>query len=332
MMIKILDKINRSNKNPLARVYNDKAVIEALKGYDIDLSTEHTKYAYTLIMDVDVIESELEENSIVIERIDGGQIKNENRKLLKNDNIVAWVKMAYYPELALNNLSTVEGRIFTRLTAPKVRLTAPKVRLTAKDMNKVTAGANFLHYHRHDKVASGKVDFTKGRKIDVFYAGTMDYDKNTECGRIITKHRQDCVNKLKEVKKNRKDLNIQIIEGRLLETDAYYAMMADSKLTISPWGWGSCAYRDCEGLLLGVDVIKPHNYSITTIPNIYDDTMWFCNTDWSNLEKKIDKCLETYDARKDLREDISKNLMEWRKPKTIAKMVKEIIKKVKKNR
>jgi hypothetical protein len=163
--------------------------------------------------------------------------------------------MYSYPDLAINNAPCIENRIFTRLLEPDESKWNQVDQITQEQLNKVKMGLNFLHYTRMDACQkyAEKMDWTRERDIDVFWAGTTDYGDGTALGQLVTAHRKECL----EVLKGIKGLKVIAEDGRVFERTMYYDMLSRAKVTVSPFGWGEACYREYEAAMLGCICIKP---------------------------------------------------------------------------
>lgn len=91
----------------------------------------------------------------------------------------------------------------------------------------------------------------------------------------------------------------EMLDGRV-ETGrvgrwAYIRELQQSKVAISPFGWGEKCYRDYETLLAGALLVKPDVSHMETWPDLYrDDTM--VALDWSlkDLHDVLDRVLDDY--------------------------------------
>lgn len=322
-MIKVQNDLTKDRTDPLGIVLNDEQVKTALLDLDIVVGN-HCHPDYVFAMANGLIQPK--PNTIAFERIDGPQVKN--KRLLKDENLLRLVKMYKYQDNAVNNLSSVDGRIFTRFLSEDIE--EVRIRLSDDELSKVVNGTSFLHYKRHDNCErlALKRDFTKPTKYDVFFAGsTKSYaqDPTHKSGQLVSKHRKDCIKALRGLK----NVSMLVADDRVYGGSEYLENIASAKITVSPWGWGESCYRDYEGILLHTDVIKPRGYKILSYPDIYTDTVFYCNPDWSNLQEVVDKCLSTWDERKEVRAEASKRLIEWRQPKAIAGILANIIKEAK---
>lgn len=245
-------------------------------------------------------------NTIAFERIDGCQIRN--KKLLKSDNLIRLVKSYKYKDLEVNNLNCVTKRIFTRLLTNE-NLKSPEIILTKEMLDKVWTGLSFWHYSCMEQVSKFISDRTLAnkRKTDIFFAGVTNYGDDThEEGKLITKHRHDCISAIHKLK----GVDVFTAFNRVMTKEIYLEQTYNTKIIISPWGWGESCYRDYEALTLGCTVIKPRSYDIVSHPNIYSDNMlYWCKPDWSDLPEVVDKVLSEYDSREGIRNSIKDYLL-----------------------
>ncbi len=320
-MIKIQNDIENLPKDPLAQALLNEETFKQLKNSDIDIGN-HKNPDYVFAMANDL--QEPKPNTIAFERIDGCQIKN--KKLLKNPNIAKLVKMYHYGDWTINNLPCVEGRIFTRhLEKDEMKYRGTRIEITKEDAAKVVLGLSFLYYKRHDPAelfARGLV-IQKQRDIDVFFAGTTKYNKHgTGSGRLVEGHRLSCIGAIKKTKGIRSVLAFD----RVYRYGEYLSMLANTKITVSPWGWGESCYRDYEAIFCGVELIKPASYRIESNPDIYNDRfMHFCRPDWSDLPAVIQKVMDNYESRNEIRQKNNQYLIAERQPKRMAEIIKEIV-------
>lgn len=89
----------------------------------------------------------------------------------------------------------------------------------------------------------------------------------------------------------------------------YFKEIHQSKLVISPFGWGEFALRDYETFMAGALLLKPNMDHLETYPNFYQDNKTMISHRWdlSNLEDKLDWA----SSNKKLSEEISINGQEF---------------------
>ena len=125
----------------------------------------------------------------------------------------------------------------------------------------------------------------KYRKYDVVFIGTPTSEV----------HRRNLEQKISEIK----GLNIFF---KLLNKDErmtytmYSTIMNNSKICISPWGYGDTCFRDFEAFASKSILIKPNTEFSKINRNAFipNKTVFWCNSDWSNLKDVIDYSLNEF--------------------------------------
>ena len=262
------------------------------------------------------------ERYILIDSLDSASLWR--RELLSRSNVLGVLKRAFldsdlYDEPMMEgryhfNLIWEENKLNETLTYPKVR----KELKLSKNLkgklylwNELLASPIFSEFTK-------EVDFDKERAIDVMFYGTTEY-----ASPILRFHRKGAM----EALRNLKGVNKSIGDGRQLLRPQYASTMRQSKIVVSPWGWGELCYRDFEALLSGAVLIKPNTDFITTEPNIFKEGWYLpCKVDFSDLQQVVEYALEQYpktiEVRKERREviiDYIKNI-ESKKQDIITKI------------
>lgn len=85
--------------------------------------------------------------------------------------------------------------------------------------------------------------------------------------------------------------NTNVITGSPIPKKDYLKEVNDSKVIISPFGWGEVCYRDFESIIGGSLLLKPSMSHINTYPNVYVNDYSYVEIDWnfSDLEKILSK-------------------------------------------
>jgi hypothetical protein len=63
---------------------------------------------------------------------------------------------------------------------------------------------------------------------------------------------------------------VYVPQGERLEYHDYIALLKQSKLVVSPWGWGEWSHKDFEILMSGCVVIKPRTDIFRLHPPIFE--------------------------------------------------------------
>ena len=97
--------------------------------------------------------------------------------------------------------------------------------------------------------------------------------------------------KLNEIKKD------GLISGPKIPYDQYIKEQQNSKITLSPFGWGEICYRDFESILNGSLLLKPRMNHLVTYPDIYKENETYIPTQWDfeDLEEKINQIEKFYE-------------------------------------
>jgi len=125
------------------------------------------------------------------------------------------------------------------------------------------------------------------RVIDVSFLGTINYGAGY--GQLITQNRQLLIDTLQRMSPALRTFTSR----RKLGYDAYLANITNSKMFVSPYGWGEFSHKDFEVALLGGVLIKPLCGNFKCYPNIYepDVTCVSCALDYSDLEEIVTNLL-----------------------------------------
>jgi hypothetical protein len=80
----------------------------------------------------------------------------------------------------------------------------------------------------------------------------------------------------------------------------YYRELADSKIVISPFGWGEVCFRDFEAILSGALLLKPDMSHVTTWPGVYIPYETYVPLRWdgSDILSQTEKYLDDEGERR----------------------------------
>jgi hypothetical protein len=201
------------------------------------------------------------------------------------------------------------GRYHSILLDPSLQK-PPSSLLEKEHTDKLIPGPS---YHAYDLMARWvdiDIDFPN-RPYDIHFAGTLVYGDRQE----ITNHRQSCLDVILNIPGN------HILPRPSLSRDAYNGTMRQSKIVVSPWGYGEVTYRDFEALYAGCVLIKPKTNHLTTWPNIFIDGQNYlsCESDWSDLTEKIGFVINHWSDFDQMRAKNRSMLLHFWDPQVIAK-------------
>lgn len=233
--------------NSLARAYLQYSdILERSTAYD----------AFFDAARIDDEQLERYQRILLIERCDSATIGPATRRLLKHPHVATLLKMYYYDSCEVQNRPMVCRRAFIPLDGSEV---AVQPEVTPDDLAKVRCGLNFYHFqpireaYEYAKTHAD-IPFSK-RRYQYTFVGTVDYSSASSlAGQPITRHRKAIVDSLLS-----RTGPIYVATGRPLPRQEYLALLANTRVAPSPYGWGECCYRDYEAMLLGCHVQKPYN-------------------------------------------------------------------------
>lgn len=115
------------------------------------------------------------------------------------------------------------------------------------------------------------------RKYDVVFMGTTQYNEK------ITKHRLDVIQHIEDV--CRKNNLKSYTSNAPIKYSKYINILNNTKIFISPYGWGEFSLKEYECICFGAHIFKPKIYFMY-YPN-YCENMDDFEIDFSNFESKI---------------------------------------------
>ena len=134
--------------------------------------------------------------------------------------------------------------------------------------------------------------------------GTKTYEHNLN-GKTVTprqdyyydEHRKPVI----DIINKSPNMLAKLFKGRRLPFEIYNQYNLHSKVVLNPFGFGEMAPRDLETAMYGSIMIKPDVSHIDSYPFIYEDGVTYvsCKHDYSDLEEKIEYCVENFDVLRD---------------------------------
>jgi hypothetical protein len=91
----------------------------------------------------------------------------------------------------------------------------------------------------------------------------------------------------------------------LVPQEKYYRELKDSKIVLSPFGWGEVCFRDFEAILSGALLFKPDMSHVETWPDVYIPYETYVPLDWDgkDLLEKTKRYLDDEKERKRIAEN-----------------------------
>jgi len=155
----------------------------------------------------------------------------------------------------------------------------------------VHSGTNWLN------TFGNKLPFTKpnnNKQYDVAVMVGLCGD-NYEHGIRVDEHYNGPRRKLfEEVNKLKVNLITTEKTGKI-DKEKYMQVLYNSKLCISPFGYGEVNIREVECLITGTPIIKPNIDCVKSTPFVYGGDMSVdCKSDYSNIKEVVDFALSNY--------------------------------------
>lgn len=107
-------------------------------------------------------------------------------------------------------------------------------------------------------------------------------------------HRSKCINEVDKISSKLKIARLPA--GQKLPPKDYAQTMYNSKIILSPYGFGEMNPRDLQAVMYGSILIEPDMSYIESEPMWYEENKTYipCKHDFSDLEEKIDYVLSNY--------------------------------------
>lgn len=137
---------------------------------------------------------------------------------------------------------------------------------------KMSRLSNYLSYALYPTQLSA---YDKTRKYDLAFRGTIHKDNGSK--NMISYQRNHVLGLFEK-------LNLSIASGGNVSKARYWKELRNSKLSISPFGWGEICYRDFETFIAGSVLIKPSMSHLETYPNLFVENETYIPVSWDLLE------------------------------------------------
>ena len=237
--------------------------------------------------------------------------------VFRESNALLFLKNSYLKDFNLYKKGWANGRMYWgkgEYAVPDIDELKPRMKLT---------GCNWL-----STMTPQWFDYPNEKKYDIscmfgYPSKEKVYEHNLCQTDYYDLHRKNLLDKVK-------DYNfIGLDDGNRVSTQEYFQKMTESRIVMSPLGYGEMNPRDVQSAMLGSVLIEPNMSYILSEPFIYDDNETYIavNYDWSNLEEKIDYVLSDYQNIRDrLVQNFRKNFTEQYDTKNLVLHFYNIIK------
>jgi len=127
------------------------------------------------------------------------------------------------------------------------------------------------------------------RVLDLSFRGMINYNKQ-----IVTVSQRNTLLKMLNT------LNLNVATGEVLPRNEYLGELSQSKVSISPFGFGEICYRDFETFISGSLLIKPSVEHLITFPNLFIPNETYIPVSWDlcDFKEKAEHVVSNYNLYK----------------------------------
>lgn len=157
---------------------------------------------------------------------------------------------------------------------------------TLNSNNKIISLLNYGSVYK--RLFSSDVLPIRDRLYDVIFLGGLSYSEK------ITKHRKDTIDKIKSFcDKYKYKTYVLENDNSHVNIKNFHKILRNTKIFVSPFGWGEWSTKDYECICLGCHVFVP-NLDLESYPNHYKYFDCF-NIDFSDFDEKLLNLLQNLD-------------------------------------
>lgn len=215
---------------------------------------------------------------------------NSRRQLIKRPSTRKWIKEMALRDQRINNAPLLDGRYHLALLEPgSSGIAAPELLLSPADMLKIEPLLPMFEQERYNPLRDKGGLAWRHRKIDVLCAGMVDYTFPA-----LTRHRTRALDLIR-----RHTPHHVIVSGAIVPQDIYFDLLRNTKVFVSPYGYGEYSFKDFEALFAGCLVVKADSRHVTTYGfDIFGDGGYCIQTapDMADLPETIERIFADQDA------------------------------------
>ncbi len=198
--------------------------------------------------------------------------------------------------------------------------------LAPQDLRKLLTGFTLATYPRLKRIARRRWKPKAPRAIDVSFVGKATHDVPE-----IARHRLRAAAMLDELgRSGRFEVHVKLTKadgGPGYPKKQFYRVLAESKVAISPWGFGEVCIRDFEAILAGCVMIKPDMGHALTDPLVYrkGETYLACRRDFADVPDLVADVVNRWEHFRDMRQHAYEAVQAARDPQVVAAQVAALI-------
>lgn len=232
-------------------------------------------------------------------------IEAHNHERLRHSSVLRWYKHATFKPAYLTGEFAID---------PMLNY-VPDVAVMRENSSKIKPGVSFgMANHMAAWISPVPSIPIADRDIDVLCLvfGHPKPDRNPH---PLLLHRQQAIRSLKNISGLR---SVYQLLNEKLPMEEYRVLALNSKIILSPWGYGETCYRDYDAWFAQNILIKPYTGYVDVTGDSYrsEDTVFWCNSDFSDLEQVVQFALKT--SKLENRERICREVLHWWQPDAIA--------------
>ncbi len=245
--------------------------------------------------------------------------------VFRKSKALKYLKTVYLKDFDLYKKGWANGRIYWGegdYSVPDIDELKPKMELSGFNWGNTIFPKGDFKFLKREEVQ---------KKYDV--CGMFQYplkEEVLEHNLSQTPYYNKCRKPVYDLIQKTKHSACRLVYGIRLPQDEYQQKIIESKILISPYGFGEYgAPRDVQSAQVAAVLIKPKMDWIDTKPNMYVDgeTYISCKEDYSDLEEKVDYVLSNYDELQAyLTENFRKRLLEVYNPMHLVEHTYNIFK------
>jgi len=231
---------------------------------------------------------------IIYERSGSASLHPERwREYLRQPEVLGYAKETGFRDDSTYNAPHLRGRFHHTLMSSEPGAT-PQPILSEADLAKVSCIFQIYAQDRFDEVRFRRGGKWRHRPTDVFFAGAVEYDVD-----LVTEHRRNCCAKLLALQGR----DALIGAGRALAPATFHTALRETRIFVSPYGYGEYSWKDYEAIYSGCVLVKPAcDFVISHGFDIYSSHVNYipCKPDFSDLEEVIERVASDVKGSADL--------------------------------
>jgi len=273
-----------------------------------DMPAPHLTFVHESVVQASVAEGvERTEPLVIFERQASATlgVNVGPRAMIQKSNVVGWVKEHTLRDVSIHNAPLYLGRHHYGLMAPDAEPRSYKRPIQVSDADLAKIGLAVPHYLNpmFDTARELKCRDISVRKVQVMYAGTVKYNFAP-----LQDHRMQCCQAIQDLDATHKVIGI----GRSFQPRFFNELLRDTKIFVSPYGWGEYSWKDYEAIYAGCVLVKPRSSFVATAGfDIFDEGKYCveCKPDFSDLQEVVDKILNDQAAYAEFAQRARQSLM-----------------------